>query len=100
MPRFDPPLKKKLVLEHSGLGVYAVDAFAVRNLAKPDEEFDNFATRDEFPGLIPAGEIWISHRTLATEGVFFIANALARLKALERGAEEGDAQQAGLEVDR
>jgi hypothetical protein len=97
---FSPKLNKRYVLTCEGYDVYAVDPFAVRNYAEPDEEFDNFATRDEFPNLIPKGEIWLAHQTLESEGVFFIANAVARLKELARGASEDRAYDAGIKVDR
>lgn len=57
---FDPKLNKKRVLTHADYTVYSVNGLAVRNIAQPDEEFGNFATREEFPDLIPKGEIWIS----------------------------------------
>ena len=59
---FRPKLHKKLVLTHCDYTVYAVNGLAVRNAAQPGEEFGNFATRDDFPDLIPKGEIWISEK--------------------------------------
>jgi hypothetical protein len=59
---FQPKLNKKRVLTHADYTVYSVNGFAVRDAAQPDEEFGNFATRDDFPDLIPAGEIWISEK--------------------------------------
>src|SRR5262245_33397685 len=76
---FNPKLNKRRVLAHADYTVYAVNALAVRNFAQPDEEFGNFATADEFPDLIPRSEIWISEKLAPKEGVFFVANALARL---------------------
>lgn len=98
--RFNPPLDKRFVGTYDGFAVYSVDAFAIRNAAEPDEEFDNFATSEEFPDLIPAGEIWLSNRTLRSEGRFFIANAVARLDALKDGASEATAYTMGLNADR
>ena len=43
-----------IALPSAGAGSLAEVAFAVRNAARPDEEFGNFATRDEFQAL--AGE--------------------------------------------
>src|SRR3982074_3933369 len=83
---FDPPLHKKRVLSHADYTVYSVNGFAVRNVAQPDEEFGNFATRDDFPDLIPKAEIWISEKLAAKEGVFFIANALTQLSRQAAGA--------------
>jgi hypothetical protein len=93
-------LDKKFVATHDGYSVYSIDASAVRNVAQPDEEFGNFATEKEFPDLIPEGEIWIGQKTLETEGVFFIADALARLREEERGRSEDAAYTAGIEAER
>jgi hypothetical protein len=98
--RFNPPLDKRLVGNFDSYKVYSVDAFAVRNAAEPDEEFDNFATNGEFPDLVPDGEIWVSNRSLRSEGRFFIANAVARLNALKAGASEATAYTMGLNADR
>src|SRR5439155_19921442 len=78
--RFRPKLHKRRILTHTECTVYSVNGFTVRNVAKPDEEFGNFATADEFPNLIPKGEIWISEKLADEEGVFFIANALTQLR--------------------
>jgi|GEM_PF-709722 len=96
---FNPKLNKKCVLVHEAYTVYSVNALAVRNFAEPDEEFGNFATRDEFPNLIPKGEIWISEKLAAKEGVFFIAHALTELTRRADGA--GDkAYEEGLQVEQ
>jgi hypothetical protein len=97
---YRPKLNKRFFDARDGHDIYSVNAFAIRNLAQPDEEFTNFATRDEFPDLIPDGEIWISERAIAREGEFFIANAIARLKALEAGESEDTAYTMGLNADR
>ena len=97
--RFKPGLNKKRILAHADCTVYSVNGLAVRNAAQPDEEFGNFATQDEFPDLIPAGEIWISEKLAAKEGIFFIANALTQLKRQADGATE-KAYDDGLEVER
>jgi hypothetical protein len=76
---FSPKLNKKRVLTHEDYTVYSVNGLAVRDAAEADEEFGNFATRDEFPDLIPKGEIWISEKLAPREGVFFIADALTQL---------------------
>jgi hypothetical protein len=76
-----------------------VSAFAVRDVAKPDEEFGNFATRDEFPDLVPEHEIWISEKLAPKEGIFFIANALTQFARRARGAKD-KAYDDGLEVER
>jgi hypothetical protein len=96
---FEPKLNKKRVLSHADYTVYSVNGLAVRNVAKPDEEFGNFATRDEFADLIPAGEIWISEKLAPREGVFFIANALTQCKRKAEGATD-KAYDDGLAVER
>src|SRR5947209_6246825 len=93
---FDPPLHKRFIATHEGWDVYSVDASALRNIAKPDEEFGNFATNDQFPDLIPAHQIWIGEKNLDKEGVFFIANALTRVRQTEDGVPEARAYVAGL----
>jgi hypothetical protein len=96
---FHPKLHKKRVLTHADCTVYSVNGLAVRNAAKPDEEFGNFATKDEFPTLIPKGEVWISEKLAPKEGIFFIANALTQLKSQAEGATD-KAYDDGLEVER
>ena len=96
---FDPKLNKTRILAHAEYRVYSVNGLAVRNVARPDEEFGNFATTDDFPDLIPKGEIWISEKLAPREGVFFIANALTRLARQAAGATE-KAEDDGLEVER
>src|SRR5207248_10627443 len=98
--RFYPKLNKRRVLTHEDFTVYAVNAYAVRDVAQSDEEFGNFATHDEFPNLVPKSEVWISEKTAASEGVFFIANALKRMKAKANGTPEDEAYDAGIEVER
>src|SRR3954453_14171837 len=95
---FSPKLYKRRVLTHADYTVYSVNALAVRNVARPDEEFGNFATTDEFPDLVPKGEIWISEKLAAKEGVFFIANALTQLKRQAGGVSSGRAYEDGLAV--
>jgi hypothetical protein len=96
---FEPKLNKKRVLSHEDHTVYSVNALAVRNVARPDEEFGNFATQDQFPNLIPRGEIWISEKLAAREAIFFIANALTECKRKANGATDRDYDE-GLEVER
>ena len=98
--RYRPKLDKQFVATKDGYDVFTIDAFAVRNVAQPDEEFDNFATHNEFADLIPEGEIWISNRSFDAEGDFFIANAIARLNALEEGESADSAYTIGLNADR
>ncbi len=97
--RFNPKLNKRYIAHYDGHGVYGVNPFAVRNLARPDEEFTNFATQDEFPKLIPKGEIWVADKSLNKEGIFFIANAVARMKEKGRGR-SNRAYNAGVRVER
>ena len=96
---YQPKLNKTRVLAHADCTIYSVNGFAVRNVAQPDEEFGNFATQDEFPNLIPKGEVWISEKLAPKEGVFFIANALTQLRRQADGATDR-AYDEGLEVER
>src|SRR5437868_13240849 len=98
--RFDPPLNKRLVAERDGYTFYSVSAFAVRNSAEPDEEFDNFADHEDFPDLIEKDEVWVSNLVVRREGEFFIADALARLKEREKGSSEDRAYTVGLNAER
>src|SRR4051794_20210246 len=96
---YSPKLNKKRILSHADYTVFSVNGFAVRNVAKPDEEFGNFATKEEFPSLIPKGEIWISEKLASREGIFFISNALAQRSRQAAGATE-KCYDEGIEVER
>lgn len=96
---FEPKLNKKRVLSHEDHTVYSVNGLAVRNVARPNEEFGNFATQDQFPDLIPRGEIWISEKLAPKEGIFFIANALTECRRKADGATDR-AYDEGIEVER
>lgn len=98
--RFNPPLNKKHLTTRDGYEFYTVRAFAVRNAARVDEEFDNFATSEDFPDLIPAGEVWVSDKVARREGQFFIADAVARLNARAAGADPDKAYTVGLNAER
>jgi hypothetical protein len=95
-----PKLKKTFIATLQDHDVYAVNAFAVRDLAKQDEEFTNFAIHGDFPDLISEREIWVDERLANKEGLFYIANALTQLKEREQGAPEDRAYKAGLNVER
>jgi hypothetical protein len=97
---FNPNLNKTRVLTHADYTVYAVNAYSVRNAAKPDEEFGNFATHDDFRDLIPKEEIWISEKLASREGVFFIANALAQQIRQAGGPSAENAYDEGLKVEQ
>jgi hypothetical protein len=93
-------LNKRFIVTHEGWDVYSVDPSTLRTVAQPDEEFGNFATREEFPNLIPEGEIWIGNRNLDREGVFFIADALLRMKEKANGSPDERAYTASLNLER
>src|SRR5438132_13451042 len=95
-----PTLNKRLVLRHGEYAAYSVNALAVRDRSNNDEEFTHFATHKEFPRLIPKGEIWVADHLADCEGVYFIADALTRLKEIEAGVPEETAYEAGLNVER
>jgi hypothetical protein len=77
-----------------------VNAYAVRDVAQPDEEFGNSATQKEFRQLIPKDEVWLSEKTVGPEGLLFMADAVTRLKQEADGVPEGRAYTAGLNVER
>lgn len=93
-------LHKAFVATFQGWNVYCVDSSEVRSVAKPDEEFGNFATQEEFADLIPPGEIWLGEKSFDKEGICFLANALVRLQHKARGANEKRAYQAGIEAEQ
>jgi hypothetical protein len=93
-------LKKQLVFRQNGTSLYGVNAFAVRDASQGDEEFTNHAIDEDFPGLIPPDEVWVSARLVDREALFFFANALARRQALSKGRSSDAAYEAGLEVER
>jgi hypothetical protein len=93
-------LNKRFIATHDGYDFYAVNGYAVRDIAQPDEEFGSFATSDDFPSLIPKGEVWLAEQTIDKEGLFFIANALTQLKEQARGTPDDRAYTAGIHVER
>lgn len=95
-----PPLQKTRLLAHGPFTAYAVDPLAVRDRSQSDEEFGNFGVHHEFPRLIPENEIWIASRVAQEEGLFFVANALARLRAMDEGSSEDQAYATGENVER
>src|SRR5438874_6254533 len=95
-----PPLHKRRLFAHGPYTAYAVDPLAVRDSSQGDEEFGNFAAHADFPRLIPEHEIWVADRVADEEGLIFVANALARLRAIEDGAPEERAYETGINVER
>jgi hypothetical protein len=91
---------KRFILTHEEHDVYSVNALAVRDTTQSDEEFGIFATHEEFPHLIPKNEIWIAEKSIKTEGVFYIADALMRMKERAKGTPDDKAYTAGLNVER
>jgi hypothetical protein len=93
-------LNKRFIATHDDFHFYAVNGYAVCDIAQPDEEFGCFATADDFPNLIPKGEVWLAEQTIEKEGLFFIANALTQLKEQARGTPDDKAYRAGIEVEQ
>lgn len=93
-------LKKRYLFVQQGWRICAVNAFAIRSIALPDEEFTNFATRDDFRDLIPKGEIWIARENLEVEGIFCIANAMVQLKQREQGVDEKAAYKNAVQLEQ
>jgi hypothetical protein len=95
-----PGIRKKHAVTLCDYRVFTVDAFGVRESSPAAEEFTLEGTPDEFPGVIPGGEVWVSRRHFPREGVFLMAHALARLGARRRGLSEDTADEAGLEAEQ
>lgn len=91
---------KRFIIRHENYAIYSVNALAVRDATQSDEEFGNFATHEQFPRLIPKGQIWIADKSIQKEGLFYIANVLARMKEQDKGTPEDQAYTAGLNVER
>lgn len=92
--------RKKRVAVQQGFTICTVDPLGIRDWAAKDEEFTNFATHADFPALIPRDEIWIDERLFPEEGLFYVANALVRLRSKERCAAERRSYDSGLNVER
>jgi hypothetical protein len=95
-----PGILKKHAVTLCDYRIFTVDAFGVRESSPEAEEFTLVGTREEYPGVIPGGEIWVSRRHLPREGIFLMAHALARLGARRRGLSEEQADAAGLDAER
>jgi hypothetical protein len=91
---------RRVVMSQQGFDICTVDSFEVRDLTRADEEFTNFAIHEDFPDLIPEREIWIDRRLFREEAVYYLANALVRLKVRRDGALEIAAYRAGLKMER
>ncbi len=98
--RFRPALRKKFIARFGDYDVYSINAFAIRNLAEPDEEFTNFATHEEFTNLIPKNEIWVAETSIKKEGIFFIADSLMRGREKAKRRSTDDAYEAGIQIER
>jgi len=95
-----PGIRKKLAVTMCGYRVFTVDAFGVRESSPEAEEFTLVGTPDEYPGVIPGGEVWVSRRHFPREGIFLLSHALARIGARRRGMSEEEADEAGLEAEQ
>src|SRR3954468_11066056 len=95
-----PGIRKRHHVTLSDYRICTVDAFGVRESSPTAEEFTLLGTPEEFPGVVPGGEVWISRHHFPREGVFLLAHALARLGARRRGLSEDEADQAGLDAEQ
>ena len=93
-------LNKRRIAIQRGYAICTVNSFAIRDWAEKEEEFTNFATHVDFPKLIPSDEIWIDERLFAWEGVFYVANALVRLREQTSGRSEERSYKAGLRAEQ
>lgn len=95
-----PGIRKKHETTLCDYRIHTVDAFGVRESSPEAEEFTLMGTRDEFPGVVPGWEVWISRRHFPREGVFLLAHALAMLGAHRRGLSDDAAYEAGQDAER
>jgi hypothetical protein len=98
--RSHPKWNKRFILTHEEYDLYSVNALAVRDTTQSDEEFGIFATHEEFPRLIPKNEIWIAEKSIKKEAVFYVADALMRMKERAKGTPDDQAYQAGINLER
>jgi hypothetical protein len=95
-----PGIHKKYQVTLSEHRICTVDAFGVRESSTEAEEFTIVGARDQFAGVVPGGEVWISRRHFPREGVFLAAHSLAQLGARHRGLSDDAAYQAGMDAER
>jgi len=93
-------IHKKHTITLNRYRICSVDAFGVRESSHEAEEFTLLGTQEEFLGVVPDGEVWISRLHFPREGMFPMTHALARLGARERGLSEDKADEAGLDAER
>jgi hypothetical protein len=90
--------KKKTVKDYvkfykkfGAVSVYIVDDFLIRNTSLAHEEFSNYALHEDFPDMVPKGQVWISKNESARERKFDIDSALDLLKLFGKGEKYGPA---------
>lgn len=95
-----PAVRKKYEVTLCDYRICTVAAYGVRESCLEAEEFTLLGTREEFSGVVPGGEVWISRRHFPREGIFLVSHAIARLGAHRRGLAEDEADRAGLDAER
>lgn len=85
------------VLNRGGLKAYLVDAEKIRDMSLHDEEFTNYAIHDDFPKMIPKGEIWISNLSNDPEREYYVDEALKRIYYSRTGMNSKQAYEKAIE---
>jgi 2'-5' RNA ligase len=80
--------------------IHIVSSEDVRNRNLDMEEFGLAAIHEDFPSIVPEGEIWISAEIAIGEVPPIVAGALARLRALKNGASSDAAYERGLKKNK
>lgn len=93
-------LDKNYLNDYFGYKVYSVDESAIRSSKSEYEEFTNFATRLDFPNLIPEGEIWVSEEDDKSEIDFYVMNAAKQLQLVEQGENPIEAYKKALQFEK
>ncbi len=93
-------VNKKYIGSFRGLRIYLVDDFAIRNLGFKDEEFTDSANHEDFPNLVPKGEIWVSKRLSPTERSLHIYTSWSILDLIRKGYSKDDAYDIAIRIER
>lgn len=80
--------------------VRIVDDEKIRNESLKHEEFVEYAIHDDFPDMIPKGEIWIAESVPEEERRYFIDAAMTEIHSLEQGYSSEVAYERGLNVQK
>lgn len=84
-------VEKRHLKDYMGYKVYLVDEYAIRDMSRPLQEFTNFGTSEQFPELIPDGEIWVSDSYNEEEVAFYVETAATYKNLIRLGTPFGRA---------